>query len=409
MSETTATRTGARIAEAAALAAGVAAWLAGAWLLARTSVPHLHLGGADERRYFPARLLARTARYGHGADALWAAQEAAQLAALAVTAVVLPKRVRGFGLGRVGASVIVAMVLLVVLWFVALPFSLASLWWDHHYGLGPFHVGAWLALQWSTLGPEAIAVLVGVVLLVAFAGRFRRLWWLPSGAAIVAIAAAFAFLGGYLVGVGTHPVRNAQLRADVVRLERVEHVSGTPVRVQKVSNVTHQVNAFTEGFGPSAHVVLWDTLLDGRMSRAQVDVVIAHELGHVRSRHIVKAIGWSALVVLPTLFVVALVTRRRGGLANPATLPLAFLTLAVLALLTAPVQNYVSRRYEAEADWRALNATHDPTAARKLFEQFARTSLEQPDPPTWDYLWLENHPTLMQRIAMTRAWASRTK
>jgi STE24 endopeptidase len=179
--------------------------------------------------------------------------------------------------------------------------------------------------------------------------------------------------------------------------------------VQKVSDVTDQVNAFTVGFGPSTHVVLWNTLLDGRLTRRQVDVVIAHELGHVRSRHIVKAIGWSALVVLPTLFIVALVTRRRGGLANPETLPLAFLALAVLALLTAPVQNYVSRSYEAEADWRALNATHDPKAARGLFEQFARTSFEQPDPPSWDYLWLENHPTLMQRIAMTRAWAARNR
>jgi len=72
-----------------------------------------------------------------------------------------------------------------------------------------------------------------------------------------------------------------------------------------------------------------------------------------------------------------------------------------------PVQNYVSRRYEAEADWRALNATHDPKAARGAFEQFATTSLEQPNPPSWDYVLLENHPTLMQRIAMTRAWGAR--
>jgi STE24 endopeptidase len=409
MSDTTATRTAARIAEGVALAAGVAVWLGGAWLLARTSVPHLHLGGLDARRYFPAHLLARTARYTRGADALWLGQKVATLAAFAVLAWVMPKRVRGIGLGRVGTSVIVAMVLLVTLWFVSLPFGLASLWWDHHYGLGPFHVGPWLALQWSTLGPEAVSVLIAVVLLVMFAGRLRRLWWLPSGAAIVGIAALFAFTGGWIASLGTSPLRDATLSADVTRLERVEHVRGTPVRVQKVSDVTDQVNAFTVGFGPSTHVVLWNTLLDGRLTRRQVDVVIAHELGHVRSRHIVKAIGWSALVVLPTLFIVALVTRRRGGLANPETLPLAFLALAVLALLTAPVQNYVSRSYEAEADWRALNATHDPKAARGLFEQFARTSFEQPDPPSWDSLWLENHPTLMQRIAMTKAWAARNR
>ena len=83
------------------------------------------------------------------------------------------------------------------------------------------------------------------------------------------------------------------------------------------------------------------------------------------------------------------------------------LILALLALVTAPLQNAVSRRYEAEADWRALNATRDPASARQLFRGFERTSLEQPSPSLGDYLWLENHPTLMQRIAMTERWRER--
>jgi STE24 endopeptidase len=73
-----------------------------------------------------------------------------------------------------------------------------------------------------------------------------------------------------------------------------------------------------------------------------------------------------------------------------------------------PVQNAVARRYEAEADWRALNATHDPASDARLFQSFNRTSLEEPSPPLLDYVWLENHPTLMQRIAMAKAWAART-
>ena len=92
---------------------------------------------------------------------------------------------------------------------------------------------------------------------------------------------------------------------------------------------------------------------------------------------------------------------------DPANLPYAFLVLTVLSLLALPVENAVSRRYEAEADWRALNTTRDPAADRRLFQQFARTSLEQPSPPLLDYVFLENHPTLMQRIAMAEAWAVR--
>jgi STE24 endopeptidase len=182
-------------------------------------------------------------------------------------------------------------------------------------------------------------------------------------------------------------------------------VPGTQVRVDDVSSVTNQVNAFTVGFGPSARVVLWNTVL--RLPRPQVDVVLAHELGHVRSRHIVKAIGWSALLTLPCLVLLELATRRWGGLRDPGNLPRALLVLLLLTLLAAPFENLVSRRYEAEADWRALNATRTPLAAQRVFQGFGADSLEDPDPGLLDYLWLENHPTPMQRIAMTRAWRAR--
>jgi Zn-dependent protease with chaperone function len=89
-------------------------------------------------------------------------------------------------------------------------------------------------------------------------------------------------------------------------------------------------------------------------------------------------------------------------------LPFALLTLVVLNVLPAPFVNAVSRRYEAEADWSALKATHDARSARKLFVDFQETSLQEPNPSLLDYLWLENHPTIAQRIAMVEAWARRT-
>src|SRR5207237_2024336 len=105
-------------------------------------------------------------------------------------------------------------------------------------------------------------------------------------------------------------------------------------------------------------VVLWDTIVDGRFSRSEVDVVIAHELGHARSRHVPKEIGWYALFIFPAALLVLAATKRRGGLRNPANLPLAILVLTVFGLVALPFQNAVSRRYEAEADWRALVATN---------------------------------------------------
>ena len=297
------------------------------------------------------------------------------------------------------------MVLLVTLWFVGLPFSLVDLWWQHHWGLGPFDVLAWL--ECAVVDARAGGGLRDGHdrrCSSGSPGRFRR-WWLVAAPIVVVFAAFFAFVSGWLAAAGVASAPRSRARRRTSRGSSGSSTSrARPSGCEDVSSWTDQANAFTVGFGPSTHVVLWDTLLDDRFSRGEQDVVIAHELGHVRSRHILKAIGWTALLVLPTLWLLALATRRRGGVGDPANLPYAILVLTVLALLTAPLENVVSRRYEAEADWRALNATRDPAADTQLFQEFGRTSLEEPNPPLLDYLWLENHPTLAQRIAMAQAW-----
>ena len=135
--------------------------------------------------------------------------------------------------------------------------------------------------------------------------------------------------------------------------------------------------------------------------------MIAHELGHVKRNHILKALAWYALFAFPGAYIISRVTRRRGGMGEPAAVPLALLTLVVLELLALPLQNAITRHMEAEADWLALQTTRDPKDAAALFRQFVGTGLSDPGPPTWEYLLAEDHPTIDQRIAMVRAWQAR--
>jgi STE24 endopeptidase len=166
------------------------------------------------------------------------------------------------------------------------------------------------------------------------------------------------------------------------------------------------VNAYTIGIGPSERVVLWNTLLF-RLDPREVLFVTAHEFGHVKARHLLKGLGWTGLVALPELLLVALITRRRGGLAQPAAVPVALLVTVAFGLVTAPAQNAISRRYEAEADWYALQTTQDPASGEKAFRSFVGEDLEPPSASTFEYLWFDNHPTVVQRVAMVRAWKAR--
>ena len=379
-------------------------------LLWRTTVPPgVDVGGLDVHRFFAPHEIKRAVDYQRFLDLLWLLQLVATIVALYVLSRRAPRIVRTLGLGRVGAGVIVAMLILVTLWFLSLPFGLVAQWWEARHGLAPHDYVSWIFEPWALLTFEALYALVFVLIVLGLAGRLGDRWWLVGGPVFVALAALFVFLGGWLLQLGTHKVHDGRLRADIGVLEQREGVPGTPVRVQDVSDVTKQANAFSSGFGPSANVVLWNTLLDGRFSPGEVRVVVGHELGHVAHRHTLKGIGWSALTVLPIAWLVTVIARRRGGIADPGVLPFALLTLVVLNVLAAPFVNAVSRRYEAEADWSALNATHDPRSARKLFVDFQKTSLQEPNPSLFDYLWLENHPTLAQRIAMVEQWAERSR
>ena len=62
---------------------------------------------------------------------------------------------------------------------------------------------------------------------------------------------------------------------------------------------------------------------------------------------------------------------------------------------------------EVDTDWIGLNGTHDPAAAKGLFTNFLATGLQDPSPPGWVHVILDDHPTLLQRVEMVEAWKRR--
>ncbi len=135
-------------------------------------------------------------------------------------------------------------------------------------------------------------------------------------------------------------------------------------------------------------------------------MVIAHEFGHLSREHVLKSIGLYALFAFPGAYLVARFTRRRGGMREPTAVPLSLFVVTVLGLLALAPASAVSRRYEAEADWVALETVEDPAAAERLFERFTEITLSEPDPPDW-FEVLSSHPSVAKRIAMAVAWRER--
>jgi STE24 endopeptidase len=381
------------------------AWLIAAPLLWRSRVPSdLNLPNLHPSDYFSAAELTRTEHYERFLRIDTVLALVATVIALLVLIRRAPRLARNTGLGPIGAGMIVGMITLVVVWATNLPFAVAARWWEQRYGLANGPWIDWFVEPWAQLGGEVVFVMLQVAIVMLFARRYARHWWLPATPIFLGLATLALFVSPYLLAFGVHPPKSPELRQDVQTLEQREGISGTPVDVEKVSGMTTEANAFASGLGPTTRVVVWDTLLDGRFSRDEIRVVLAHEFGHVARGHLWKGIGWAALFAFPLAFALAQITRRRGGLGDPGVLPYGFLVLVMLQVVLTPGQNVVSRHMEGEADWMALQTTRDPDSARGLFEKFEETSLAQPNPPAWSYVFTETHPTIMQRIAMTEAW-----
>jgi STE24 endopeptidase len=391
-----------------ALVAG--AWATTAVLLWRSSVVPggLHLSGVDPHLYFSHRELRRTASFERFERWDFVLTQLTLLAVLAVYARFGGRFVEESAAGRIGTGMLLGMLGFGFVWLAQIPFGLADLWWERRHGVSRVGYVEWIFRDWAQLAGEFASVCLALLIVMALAGKLGDSWWLPGAAAFVGLAALFTFVSPYLSG-GLHPLARPELARAAQRIAAREGVSGVPVRVQRVSGDTSAANAEAIGLGPSRRVVLWDTLLDGRFGDRQVRFVIAHEYGHQARRHLQKGIVWFALFALPGTFLIARFTRRRGGMADPAVVPFSLLVLVVLQLAALPLENVVSRRIETEADWMGLRTTHDPAGDRRLMQSFTRTSLVQPDPPGWSYLLLDNHPTIMQRIALANAWETRER
>jgi STE24 endopeptidase len=396
-----------QVAAGLGLAALAAAWVFAITQLLHTSVPSgLHLPHLDPSAYFSSAELHRARNYERFVRIDFVLSQLALLLALVGYALRGERLTRESAAGRVGTGLLLGMLGLAIVWLARLPFGLAEVWWERRHGISHQGYVSWVLDSFFGLGGTFLSVCLVIAVVMGFAGRLRNRWWIPGVPAIVAAGVLVAFVTPFLIP-SVHRLDNPALRADARQLERTNGLPDISVYVQDVHQFTTAPNAESVGLGPTRRVILWDTLIGGRFPRSEVRVVIAHELGHLKHQHIWKSLGWEAIFLLPIAFAIALATRLRGGLYSPRAIPLAMLVFVVLQLISSPLQNAVSSRMEEEADWTALQATRDPAAATALFQRLARTSVADPSPPGWWQALTGNHPTIMRRIEMSRAWPGR--
>jgi STE24 endopeptidase len=190
---------------------------------------------------------------------------------------------------------------------------------------------------------------------------------------------------------------------------------GVPVRdvlVADASRRTRAVNAYVSGFGATRRIVVYDTLLE-QASPAEVESVVAHELGHAKDGDVITLTALGALGAAAAVIVVYLLGQwtgllRRAGvdsIAEPRAIALLLAVAAVAGVAAGPLQNALSRQVEARADEHALALTGDPATFEAMQARLSLLNLGDPDPNPVEHTLFASHPSTVERMAAARAYA----
>ena len=288
---------------------------------------------------------------------------------------------------------------------------------EQRFGFNKMTPRLWLADLARGL---ALSLLIGLPLgalalwLVELAGAA---WWLWLWGLWLAVALLGALVYPTLIAPlfnRFEPLADEALKARIEALMQRCGFAARGLFVMDGSRRSAHGNAYFTGFGAARRVVFYDTLLQS-LAPAEVEAVLAHELGHFKRRHIAKSMAVTALLTLAALALLAWLAQQPwfyaglgvrphlppalgGSVPNHALALLLFMLAApVFGLFAAPLMAALSRRHEFEAD--AFAAAHSSAACLvsalvKLYEDNASTL-------TPDALYVRfyySHPPASERI-----------
>ncbi|MBI3990359.1 MAG: M48 family metallopeptidase [candidate division NC10 bacterium] len=385
----------------------------------QTSPPPARSSPEEVRRYFSEEEAARGRLYMWGRYALFFVGLGLKVAFLLLLIVIpaskaLERFAFSLAFGKPWLAVIVyTLVLLLLYTLLFLPLSAyRDLFRERAFGLSVQTIQGWLLDQLKGFLLSAVLLPPLVLLLYALIRRFPETWYLPAGLAASFLIVFFTAISPILIEPIFHtfrPIQNEDLRARVTALAEKAGLQVEKVLEMDASRRTRKLNAYVSGLGKTKRVVLYDTLVKGS-SPEEVELVLAHELGHWKHQHLWKGVGLAALFAFAGLFVGSLTLHwgvQKGLIQHPADLawfPLLLLTLFLFHIVTLPVENAISRAFERQADYASLLLTKNPEAFIRSEVQLAKSNLADLTPPRPLVLFLYTHPPVLERIGMAETF-----
>jgi STE24 endopeptidase len=278
---------------------------------------------------------------------------------------------------------------------------------EHRYGLSNQQLGRWLRDTAKALALEFAFACGGASLLYALIRYSPDLWWLPAGAVFSLLIVALAKVAPVVLlplFTAVKPLDRESLRTRLLSLAERAGTRVLEAYEWGLGDKTKKANAALTGIGSTRRILVSDTML-AEYSDEEIEVVLAHELGHHVHGDIWKGILFESALTLSGFYLGARVlsalasTLALRGPADIAGLPLLLLAGGAVSLLMLPLAHAMSRAFERKADQFALGLTRNPAAFISAMRRLAAQNLAEEHPSTLVQWLFHSHPPVRERIA----------
>jgi len=282
---------------------------------------------------------------------------------------------------------------------------------EHRYELSTQTIGHWAIERVKGLAIGGLFGLVGFNLLYAALRRWPHDWWVPAGAGFSLITILLANIAPVLllpIFYRVTPLAREALRARLITLADRAGVRVVDAYEWRVSDRTKKANAALTGLGHTRRILVSDTLL-AEYSDDEIEMVLAHELGHHVHRDIWKGIAFETLLAFAGFYLASrlLVTfAPSAGLRGPADvagLPLLLLAAGAVSLVLLPLANALSRAFERAADRHALDLGRNAAAFISAMRRLGSQNLAEEHPSALVRILFHSHPPIAERIKTASA------
>lgn len=292
---------------------------------------------------------------------------------------------------------------------MALPFDYYhSFFIEERYGFNTKTIRIWLS---DLLKSTILIAILGTILLSSLLFMIRytsHTWWIWAWAFFLGFQILMLVLYPTVIAPLFNkftPIEDPHLVSKIEDLAKREGLDIKGIYQMDASKRSRHTNAYLAGLGRAKRIVLFDSLIESHKID-EILAVLAHEIGHLKRKHINKQLSLMGIFSVILFFLASklilweVIYESFGFSTMPAYAGL-FLVGVLwepVGFLIAPIGLAISRKFEKEADLHSLGILGKPEPFLGAFKKLAKDNLANLRPHPIYVFFNYSHPTLLNRI-----------